>query len=187
MSRLHDTTIEMSTPSLARRERQSPPSWKLLTTCSILGLIPTASSYTTNPYFEKNAFPGVSPPRLGPPMKRDGNQPLNIVNMCPDTIWPGIGTQKGTGAGTGGFELASGATKQLTVSGDWQGRVWGRTNCSFNMDGTGASNLNGQDGSGAACTTGDCGGVLSCVLTVSSPRTPRLLIYTDGKIGCHTC
>lgn len=131
----------------------------------LLNLIPTALSYTTNPYFAKNANPKPRPPRTGPPEKRD-SVPLKISNYCEQTIWPGIGTQAGTGAGTGGFELASGDIKELTVSADWQGRVWGRTNCSFNDLGTGASNKNGNNGAGAACTTGDCGGVMSCVLTV---------------------
>jgi hypothetical protein len=98
--------------------------------------------------------------------------PLVISNQCDSTIWPGIGTQAGTGAGTGGFELASGSSMSLMVSTDWQGRVWGRTNCSFNAAGTGASNLNGNNGGGAACTTGDCGGVLSCVITVKFYPSP---------------
>lgn len=130
-----------------------------------LGSIPTADSYTTNRYFLNNPNPLPRPVRKGPPEKRD-SVPLKISNQCGETIWPGIGTQAGTGAGTGGFELASGDSKDFMVSGDWQGRVWGRTNCSFNAGGTGASNLNGNNGGGAACITGDCGGVLDCVLTV---------------------
>lgn len=117
--------------------------------------------------FEKNANPRRSPPQWGPPTKRDGGKPLKVTNMCEQTIWPGVGSQQGTGPGTGGFELAAGSSRMLEVAADWQGRVWGRTNCSFNVAGTGASNLNGHDGSGAACKTGDCGGVLNCVLTVS--------------------
>ncbi|PVH88912.1 Osmotin, thaumatin-like protein [Cadophora sp. DSE1049] len=158
----------MSPTALNRRERN--PS-TLLTTLVLLNLIPTTLSYTTNPYFAKNANPKPRPARLGPPVKRDGTVPLKISNYCEQTIWPGIGTQAGTGAGTGGFELASGDVKELTVSADWQGRIWGRTNCTFNELGTGASNLNGNNGAGAACTTGDCGGVLSCVLTGETPVT----------------
>jgi len=108
------------------------------------------------------------PPQWGPVRKRDGGKPLVVTNMCSETVWPGIGTQAGTGGGTGGFELKPGGTKTLTVSNDWQGRIWGRTNCSFNALGTGASNLNGNNGAGRACQTGDCGGKLSCVGTVSS-------------------
>lgn len=105
----------------------------------------------------------------GPPTKRDGSIPLIIENRCAEDLWPGIGTQAGTGPGEGGFLLKAGDTRSLSVSDDWQGRIWGRTNCSFNMEGTRASNLNGHDGGGAACITGDCGGVLDCVMTVRQP------------------
>lgn len=120
-----------------------------------------------NPFFERNANPLPRPARWGPPLKRNAI-PLVISNNCAESVWPAIGTQAGTGAGIGGFALAPGQSKSLTVSGDWQGRVWGRTNCSFNVAGNGASNLNGFDGSGAACGTGDCAGVLNCALTVST-------------------
>jgi hypothetical protein len=103
----------------------------------------------------------------GPPTKRQGSIPLVVSNNCGETIWPGVGSQAGTGPGIGGFALASGESRDMTVSPDWQGRIWGRTNCSFNVAGTGASNLNGNNGAGAACSTGDCGGVLSCINTVS--------------------
>jgi len=108
------------------------------------------------------------PPNWGPVRKRDGGKPLVITNLCSETVWPGIGTQAGTGPGTGGFELKAGVSKPLTVGNDWQGRIWGRTNCSFNALGTGASNLNGNNGAGRACHTGDCGGQLSCIMTVRS-------------------
>lgn len=108
-------------------------------------------------------------------MKRADRKPLKVTNLCEQTIWPGVGSQQGTGPGLGGFELAAGAARMLEVASDWQGRVWGRTNCSFNVEGTGASNLNGHDGSGAACKTGDCGGVLNCTLTVSQfPKEEQL-------------
>jgi hypothetical protein len=152
------------------REYNPSPLWRLLVAFFLLSLLPTALSYTTNPMFAKHASYRLSPPRPGPPTKRDGGKPLKITNLCDETLWPGIGTQAGTGAGTGGFELKAGDSKDLEVSADWQGRVWGRTNCSFNVAGSGASNLNGHDGSGAACVTGDCGGVMSCVLTVSGSK-----------------
>lgn len=156
----------MSTTKCPRRERKFSPSRMLASSLLLLSLIPTATSYTTNRYITRNAGPLPRPARWGPPEKRD-SVPLVVSNQCDMTIWPGIETQAGTGAGTGGFELDPGTSKSLTVSGDWQGRVWGRTNCSFNPTGSGASNLNGNNGAGAACTTGDCGGVLSCVITAS--------------------
>lgn len=140
-----------------------------LITLLVSSFVPLASAYHTNRYFERNPNPKPRPARWGPPEKRSGGLPLVISNLCDSTIWPGIGTQAGTGPGVGGFALPTGTSRSLVVSADWQGRVWGRTNCSFNIAGTGASNLNGYNGAGAACYTGDCGGVLDCVLTVRDP------------------
>ena len=98
-----------------------------------------------------------APIRRGPPSPESwhGRVPLVITNKCDDTIWPGLATQAGTGPGTGGFELESGTNKTLWVSGDWQGRIWGRTNC------TGS-------GDSCKCKTGDCFGKLSCEYSVSN-------------------
>lgn len=89
--------------------------------------------------------------------------PLLVTNHCPDTIWPGISTQSGKGPSQNGFELKPGETKNQTCSEDWQGRVWGRTNCTFNSDGTGPAS-----GGGKACMSGDCNGALNCQVGVSS-------------------
>lgn len=83
--------------------------------------------------------------------------PLLVTNRCPESIWPGISTQSGSGPSENGFELKSGDTKNQTVSEDWQGRIWGRTNCSFNEDGSASAS-----GRGKACATGDCNGALNC-------------------------
>lgn len=99
--------------------------------------------------------------------RNDTAIPLVIENLCKESIWPGIVSQAGTGAGTGGFELTPGTKKELSVSPSWQGRVWGRTNCSFNADGSSSAN------SGRACYSGDCGGVLNCVGTVSEIIPPK--------------
>ena len=98
--------------------------------------------------------------------QQDESRPLTITNQCPETIWPAIGTQAGTPPSTQGFELGVGQTRSLTVGAGWQGRVWGRTNCSFNAQGTGPSNNGGINGGGQACLTGDCNGILNCVVTV---------------------
>lgn len=94
--------------------------------------------------------------------RKDPNTPLIVTNYCPETIYPGITTQSGQGPPQTGFKLDSGDSNSQTVSEDWQGRVWGRTNCSFNSDGTGP----GNNGGGNACGTGDCNGTLNCVVTV---------------------
>ena len=102
-----------------------------------------------------------------------GGPPLIVANQCSETIYPGILTQSGTGPGTGGFELSPGSSRTLSVSKGWQGRVWGRTNCSF---------ANGGGSSGPACSTGDCGGV-SCQGTVrfSSKCSTVPVSCTDEK------
>lgn len=98
--------------------------------------------------------------------RSESSKPLVVENLCQETIYPGMATQAGDGPGTGGFRLSSGAQQKFSVSADWQGRVWARTNCSFNAMGTGPMNVGGVDGSGAACVTGDCFGVVDCVVAV---------------------
>ena len=92
--------------------------------------------------------------------------PLVVKSLCSETIYPGIVTQAGTPPSSGGFQLQTGQQMNLTVGADWQGRVWGRTNCSFNSQGTGPANAGGNNGGGSACGTGDCGGIVNCKATV---------------------
>lgn len=101
-------------------------------------------------------------------------KPLVIKNLCDEIIYPGIVTQAGTGPDIGGFRLDTGEQRNLTTSADWQGRVWGRTNCSFNAQGTGPKNVGGLNGGGRACNTGDCGGIINCRGTVSHRALPTL-------------
>lgn len=177
--------VEMRSTN-TRIERIASQQRLLLLAFLLLDFSSIASAYTPNRYFARNPNPKPRPARWGPPEKRDGSIPLVISNNCDDTVWPGIGTQAGTGGGTGGFELSAGSSKSLTVSPDWQGRVWGRTNCSFNAAGTGASNLNGNNGGGAACSTGDCGGVLDCVMTGATPVTLAEFDLAGGSGGTQT-
>lgn len=91
--------------------------------------------------------------------QRDSNLPLTVTNLCQEDIYPAILTQSGTGPSSGGFLLQSGDTLAQTVSADWRGRIWGRTNCTFSQDNmtNPASSTGGQ-----ACDTGDCGPNLEC-------------------------
>ncbi|MCJ1409813.1 hypothetical protein MMC19_003896 [Ptychographa xylographoides] len=123
-----------------------------------LGLLLSLSTVEAIHHMKRAPFQYVS--------QRAESVPLTITNQCPEVIYPGIATQAGTPPGTSGFALAVGKTRDLTVGADWQGRVWGRTNCSFNADGTGPSNTGGNNGGGSACGTGDCNGVVNCVVTV---------------------
>lgn len=143
------------------RIRKHRPSRTHLSLLSLL--LMTASATASHDVHFRLSTPLI--PRTVSP-RTDRNIPLKITNNCAETIWPGLASQAGTGPDSGGFELKPGSSKSLAVGSDWQGRVWGRTNCSFNADGSGASNLNGNNGGGQACQTGDCNGVLSCVVTV---------------------
>ena len=99
---------------------------------------------------------------IAPLQNRGGTDvQLTITNWCGETIYPGINTQGGTsGPSQSGFELQPGNTQNFSVSADWQGRVWGRTNCSFNSQGNGPAN--GGNGGWSACQTGDCNAQVSC-------------------------
>ena len=49
----------------------------------------------------------------------------------------------------------AGNSTQLWVAPDWQGRIWGRTNCTVNGD-------------SCSCDTGDCLHKLDCEFSVST-------------------
>lgn len=102
--------------------------------------------------------------------------PLLVTNNCRETVWPGLFTSNGGGPDSLGFELKTKSSRNLTVISDWNGRIWGRTNCTFDDKGVGS------------CGTGACGTALECVATVSLP-TPieelnELLMIEPGR-NCH--
>ncbi|KAF2757009.1 Osmotin, thaumatin-like protein [Pseudovirgaria hyperparasitica] len=108
-----------------------------------------------------------------------GEVPLIATNNCEDDVYPAVLTQHGQGPDKSGFKLEPGETFKQIVSGDWQGRMWGRTNCSFNDDGTGPADASGS-GRGKACLSGDCNGVLNCVVTGDNPATLAEFTYDGG-------
>ena len=93
---------------------------------------------------------------------RDSNLVIRMTNKCAEDIHPAVLTQAGAGPDTSGFLLTSGDSRDLTVSADWQGRVWGRTNCTFDADGKPKSGQGER-----VCSTGDCGQFLECQGAVS--------------------
>jgi hypothetical protein len=95
--------------------------------------------------------------------RQDGelNTPIIVSNECSETIWPAILTQGGTGPQNTGYAAKPNSNETLYVSADWQGRVWARTNCTFDSNG----------GGGSQCTTGDCGGLLACKGPGNAPAT----------------
>ncbi|KXT07278.1 hypothetical protein AC578_2431 [Pseudocercospora eumusae] len=95
--------------------------------------------------------------------RRQGNSSTQlqivITNSCSDRVWPGITTQNGDAA-SDGFALDAGTKRTINVPLDWEGRIWGRTNCTF-PDG---DNANGK------CLTGECG-ALKCNQAGNPPAT----------------
>jgi Thaumatin family len=130
----------------------------------VVALTQNPSQLPANEIRRRSGSP-YRPVLAGPPRRRerDSGIPLIINNQCGEPLWPAIETQAGTGPGIGGFLLAPGTSRSLSVGEDWTGRVWGRTNCSFNANGTASSR-----GSAPACDTGDCGGLMSCAGPVCS-------------------
>lgn len=93
--------------------------------------------------------------------KVNNSVPLIITNNCPDTIWPAVATQHGDGPESQGFALGPKDTRPMTVGPTWQGRVWGRTNCT-------------TKGDTATCETGDCSHKLECEFAVSTLFSPAV-------------
>ncbi|KAF7503992.1 hypothetical protein GJ744_002920 [Endocarpon pusillum] len=142
----------LGTPTTA--ESVLPPR-KSIRMGSVVSLV-LALTLLRNPI--TNAEHHMNRPPLQWVNKRDSNVPLRITNDCDQDIYPAIQTQAGTGPPSTGFRLTPGSSNAQSVSADWQGRVWGRTNCSFNSQGTAPAN----NAPGQACSTGDCGGTLGC-------------------------
>ncbi|KAK4422650.1 Thaumatin-like protein [Sesamum alatum] len=77
---------------------------------------------------------------------------FDITNRCSYTVWAAASPG-------GGRRLDSGQSWQINVASGTVGRIWGRTNCSF-------------DGSGRGqCQTGDCNGLLDCQASGRPPNT----------------
>ncbi|KAL2210217.1 thaumatin family protein [Sarocladium strictum] len=155
--------------------------WVLATTICTAALASATSAQSLSgledagPPWQSKFFPAnkriAVPAKRGPPSEDwDGKIPLVITNKCDDTIWPGIVTQSGTGPGTGGFELVAGNSTRLWVAPDWQGRVWGRTNCTV-------------DGDSCSCDTGDCLKKLDCDNSGDVPATLAEFTLEGGLHG----
>ncbi|KAI1077569.1 thaumatin family protein [Whalleya microplaca] len=115
----------------------------------------------------------VYPTRRRPLTKRRNPIPLIITNNCAETIWPGIATQDGAAPESHGFELGPGEIKNMTIGSTWQGRIWGRTNCT-------------TSGDTATCMTGDCFGKLDCDYGGAVPVTLAEFDLAGGVTGTQS-
>lgn len=107
--------------------------------------------------------------------RQNSDLPLVVTSYCAETIYPAILTQSGIGPERSGFRLEPGDSLPQSVSADWKGRVWGRTNCTFNLDGS----LPRSGQGGAACQSGDCGAFVECQGAVSGLGGPPCIRPTD--------
>jgi hypothetical protein len=115
--------------------------------------------------------------------RRDSDIPLHVTNQCSEDIYPAILTQSGTGPRAAGFLLTPGNSTKLTVSADWRGRVWGRTNCTFDDNGHVPASSQGR----SPCSSGDCGQFVECQGAVSSPpNCYSLSSHLQGQSTCNT-
>jgi hypothetical protein len=89
-----------------------------------------------------------------------GFRTFTLVNDVQQTIWVGAGEQTPQPAlTTTGWVLPVGHSLTITVPDKWNGRIWGRTDCSFNSVGDGH------------CETGDCAGKFQCAQYGVIPAT----------------
>ncbi|CAH8354938.1 unnamed protein product, partial [Eruca vesicaria subsp. sativa] len=72
---------------------------------------------------------------------------------------------------TTGFKLDVGQSVSIPSVVGWSGRIWARTGCNFDANGTGK------------CTTGDCGGKLECSGSGAAPPTSLFEITLGRSSG----
>ncbi|KAJ3476512.1 hypothetical protein NLG97_g9107 [Lecanicillium saksenae] len=170
--------IDMNLTSCRRTWYTNTPG-RLLLLGALLSAFQCVGANTNHSYLEnwQARFIEQTPPRdvakRGPPSNGDDTVPLVITNRCDSKIWPGLATQAGLGPGTGGFELKPGESKNLIVGSNWQGRVWGRTNCTVNSE-------------SCACQTGDCFAKLDCEFSGAVPATLVEFNLAGGVNGMQT-
>lgn len=85
-----------------------------------------------------------------PIVSRSSGYKVTVLNSCSETIWPGAGQDSSSPSqlsyADSGFELASGASRTISVPADWvAGRFFARTGCTGTAD------------SDFSCAVGDCG------------------------------
>ncbi|GLJ40596.1 hypothetical protein SUGI_0838030 [Cryptomeria japonica] len=100
---------------------------------------------------------------------------FTLVNECKHIIWPGI--QPGAGhllLERGGTCLEPQTAKSFEAPVGWSGRIWGRSNCSFD-----------EAGNNGGCTTGDCGGSFFCNGMGGVPPATLIEITLSSSSSCN--
>jgi hypothetical protein len=106
-----------------------------------------------------SGIPNLIPPPSSIPSIQN-NRSITVTNSCGYDIWPALMTASNIGPYTQGFYLDTQKSLQLWISHDWIGRIWARTNCSFN-----------ESTNTGPCFTGSCGNILNCTSSGEPPTT----------------
>jgi Thaumatin family len=84
------------------------------------------------------------------PAAKPGRRVITFVNSTSQTVWPAAQSSAKDPMPVTGWVLPPGATISFLIDDHYNGRIWGRTGCSFNSSGQGH------------CVTGDCDGHFQC-------------------------
>ncbi|WP_225447083.1 thaumatin family protein [Streptacidiphilus sp. PB12-B1b] len=84
------------------------------------------------------------------PVPAAGQRVVTFVNATAQTVWPAAQADPKEPLARTGWVLPPGASVSLLMPDGWNGRLWGRTGCSFDAAGQGH------------CVTGDCDGRFQC-------------------------
>ncbi|KAL6873929.1 hypothetical protein ACP4OV_014011 [Aristida adscensionis] len=96
-----------------------------------------------------------------------------VTNNCGYTVWPGILSNAGVSPPpTTGFALSPGQSLAVSVESAWSGRMWGRTLCATDSNGS------------FRCATGDCGsGAVECSGRGAAPPATLAEFTLAGGTG----
>lgn len=95
---------------------------------------------------------------------------IKIINNCGYTVYPGIYPAS---YNNGGWQMNAGTSVTFSLSGPWNGRIWGRIGC--------------NSSSPAICQTGQCGGTgLQCAGTTGVKGTSLVEFNLDYAPGYTT-
>ena len=116
-------------------------------------IAPTPTTTAPTPTTAPTTTSTAPPIPTAPAASRDAEmvapaRTVTILNHTRETIWPAA--WPGSVSGRTGWRLPAGGSLTITVAGDWNARLWGRTGCHFDAAGRGG------------CVTGDCGGLYQC-------------------------
>jgi hypothetical protein len=105
-----------------------------------------------------------------PPTPGPDQRVITFVNATSQTVWPAAQADPKHPLAATGWILPPGTSLSILMPDHWNGRLWGRTGCTFDNTGSGST------GTGR-CVTGDCSGHFQC--GNGGSRAPETLAEFD--------